>query len=59
MLHDGKASSAGLFENTGPSDARGVATGLAKGDAVAVTAQPRTNQTTPQGPILVQAALPA
>ena len=59
VLHDGTASSAGLLESTGPSDARGVATGLARGDAVAVTAQPRTNRTTPQGPILVQAAVPA
>ena len=59
VLRDGKANSAGLFENTGPSEARGVAMGLVKGDALAVTAQPRTNQTTPQGPILVQAALPA
>lgn len=59
VLRDGKATSAGLFEKTGPSDARRVVTGVGAGDAVAVTAQPRSNQTTPQGPILVQAALPA
>ena len=59
VLRDGKATSAGLFENTGPSDARRVVTGVEAGDSVAVTAQPRSNQITPQGPILVQAALPA
>ena len=49
--------SAGLFEQTGPGAARTVATGLAGADALAVTAQPRTSRTTPQGPILVEAAL--
>lgn len=49
--------SAGLFEPTGPAEAQTVATGLAGADALAVTAQPRTSRTTPQGPILVEAAL--
>lgn len=49
--------SAGLFNQTGPAEARTVATGLAGADALAVTAQPRTSRTAPQGPILVEAAL--
>lgn len=58
ILRDGRpAMSAGLFEQTGPADARSVAGGLADGDALAVTAQPRANRTTPQGPVLMQAAL--
>lgn len=59
VLRDGTATSAGLFEQTGPSDARRVVTGVSGSDALAVTAQPRSNQTTPEGPILVKSALPA
>jgi anti-sigma-K factor RskA len=58
VLRDGEPPrSAGLFQATGPSDAQRVATGLRGADALAVTAQPRTSRTTPEGPILVQAAL--
>ena len=32
-------------------------TGLAGADGLAVTAQPRSNRTVPEGPILVQSAL--
>lgn len=56
VIRDGQATSAGLFEQTGPAEARTVATGLAGADALAVTAQPRTSRTTPEGPILVEAA---
>ncbi len=56
VIRDGQATSAGLFEQTGPAEARTVATGLAGADALAVTAQPRTSRTTPKGPILVEAA---
>lgn len=59
VLRDGRATSAGLFEQTGPTDARRVVTGIAGADALAVTAQPRSNRTTPEGPILVRSALPA
>lgn len=59
VLRDGRARSAGLFEATGPARARRVVTGLAGADALAVTAQPRTNTTTPEGPILLNAPLPA
>ncbi len=58
VIRDGEARSAGLFEPTGPAAARTVATGLAGADALAVTAQPRTSRTTPEGAILAQAALP-
>jgi Anti-sigma-K factor rskA len=56
VIRDGQATSAGLFEQTGPAEARTVATGLAGADALAVTAQPRTSRTAPEGPILVEAA---
>lgn len=56
VIRDGQPTSAGLFEQTGPAEARTVATGLAGADALAVTAQPRTSRTTPEGPILVEAA---
>ena len=59
VLRDGRAISAGLFEQTGPAAARRVVTGVAGADALAVTAQPRSNRTTPEGPILVNAPLPA
>jgi hypothetical protein len=59
VLRDGAARSAGLFEPTGPSRAVRVADDLAGADALAVTAQPRTSLTTPEGPILVQAPLSA
>jgi hypothetical protein len=59
ILRDGRATSAGLFEQTGPTEGRRVATGVAGADGLAVTAQPRSNQTTPEGPILVKSALPA
>lgn len=58
VIRDGTPRSAGLFEATGPAGARTVATGLAGADALAVTAQPRTSRTTPEGPILARAALP-
>ena len=58
VLRDGSPPrSAGLFQSTGPSDAQRVASGLRGADARAVTAQRRTSRTTPEGPILVQAAL--
>ena len=57
VLRDGEAQSAGLFQPTGPAEAVRVAENLGGADALAVTAQPRTNLTTPQGPILVQANL--
>ena len=57
VIRDGRPISAGLFEQTGPAEARTVATGLAGADALAVTAQPRTSRTAPEGPILVEAAL--
>lgn len=49
--------SAGLFDQTGPAEARTVATGLAGADRLAVTAQPRASRAAPQGPILVEATL--
>ena len=57
VIRDGKARSAGLFEQTGPAEAQSVASGLAGADGLAVTAQPRTNRSTPEGPILVEASL--
>ena len=57
VLKDGRARSAGLFETTGPAEAQGVAVGLAGADGLAVTAQPRTSRTVPEGPILVQTSL--
>lgn len=57
VLRDGHARSAGLFEEIGPAEAQTVASGLAGADGLAVTAQPRTSRTTPQGPVLVEAAL--
>ena len=59
VLRDGRPTSAGLFEATGPTRARRVVTGLAGADALAVTAQPRTSTTVPEGPILLTATLPA
>ena len=41
----------------GPSGAVRVADNLAGADALAVTAQPRTSRTAPEGPILVTAPL--
>ena len=57
VLKDGRARSAGLFETTGPAEAQSVAVGLAGADGLAVTAQPRTSRTVPEGPILVQTSL--
>jgi hypothetical protein len=57
VLRDGVPESAGLFEQTGPSQAVRVAGGLDDADALAVTAQPRTSRMVPEGPILVQASL--
>ena len=57
VLKNGTARSAGLFEPTGPGQAQTVAVGLAGADGLAVTAQPRTSRTVPQGPILVQTSL--
>lgn len=57
VIRDGVPRSAGLFESTGPSEAQTVATGLEGADALAVTAQPRTSRTTPEPPILIEAAL--
>jgi hypothetical protein len=59
VLRDGRATSAGLFEQTAATEARRVVTGIAGADALAVTAQPRSNRTTPEGPILVSSPLPA
>jgi hypothetical protein len=57
VIRDGAARSAGLFEPVGPAAAVRVASGLTGADALAVTAQPRTNRVTPEGPILVEAPL--
>lgn len=58
VLRDGSPPrSAGLFEAIGPAEAQRIATGVAGADALAVTAQPRTSRTEPEGPILVQASL--
>jgi anti-sigma factor RsiW len=57
VLRDGRASSAGLFEPTGPAQAVRVAEDLADADALAVTAQPATSRIAPEGPILVEAPL--
>lgn len=57
VIRDGTARSAGLFETTGDGAAQGVASDLAGAQALAVTAQPRTNRTVPEPPILVQAPL--
>jgi anti-sigma-K factor RskA len=51
--------SAGLFSLTGPGQARTVASGLRGAQGLAVTAQPRSSRTAPEGPILVQAPLEA
>jgi hypothetical protein len=59
VLRDGMPSSAGLFESGGPAQAIRVVEDLAGADALAVTAQPRTSRLMPEGPILVQAPLPA
>jgi Anti-sigma-K factor rskA/Putative zinc-finger len=58
-IRDGMAQSAGLFEPAGPAQAVRVAEDLAGADALAVTAQPATSRMVPEGPILVQAPLPA
>ena len=57
VIKGGTPVSAGLFESTGPAAARTVATGLEGADALAVTAQPASSRTVPEGPILVQAPL--
>jgi len=57
VIRDGVPRSAGLFENTGPTEAQTVATGLEGTDTLAVTAQPRTSRTTPEPPILIQVSL--
>ena len=57
VIRDGHARSAGLFEQTGPAAAETLATGLSGADRLAVTAQPHTSRTTPQGPVLVEAVL--
>lgn len=57
VLRDGQAQSAGLFESTGPAQAVRVAENLEDADALAVTAQPSTHRTAPEGPILVNAPL--
>jgi anti-sigma-K factor RskA len=57
VLKNGTARSAGLFQPTGPAQAETVAVGLGGADGLAVTAQPRTSRTVPQGPILVQTSL--
>ena len=57
VLRDGMPRSAGLFEETGPAQAVRVAEGLGGADALAVTAQPRTSRTVPEGPILIEAPL--
>jgi hypothetical protein len=57
VLRDGKAQSAGLFEETGPAQAMLVAENLTGVDALAVTAQPSTSRSRPRPPILVRASL--
>ena len=57
VLRGGMPESAGLFQPTGPAQAVRVADNLAGADALAVTAQPRTSRTAPEGPILVTAPL--
>ena len=59
VLRDGTPQSAGLFEPAGPAQAVRVAEDLGGADALAVTAQPSTSRMVPEGPILVQAPLPA
>ncbi len=60
VLRDGAPPrSAGLFSPTGPGQARTVASGLRGAQGLAVTAQPRSSRTAPEGPILVQAPLDA
>ncbi len=59
VLRNGRATSAGLFEQTAATEARRVVTGIAGADALAVTAQPRSNRTSPEGPSLVSSPLPA
>ena len=57
VLRGGMPESAGLFQPTGPAQAVRVADNVAGADALAVTAQPRTSRTAPEGPILVTAPL--
>lgn len=57
VIRDNVPQSAGLFEQTGPTQAVQVAEGLSDADALAVTAQPSTSRMVPEGPILVQAPL--
>ena len=58
VIRDGTPVSAGLFEQqAGSTAARAVASGLNGAQAIAVTAQPRTHRTTPEGPILVNVPL--
>jgi anti-sigma factor RsiW len=57
VIEGGTPTSAGLLAPTGPAAARTVATGLADADALAVTAQPATSRSAPEGPILAQAPL--
>lgn len=57
VLRDGVPTSAGLFDETSPSRAVRVAEGLDGADSLAVTAQPSTSRTAPEGPILVNTPL--
>lgn len=58
VLRGSTATSAGLFEPSGPARAVRVASGLEGADALAVTAQPRADLSAPQGPILARVAMP-
>jgi hypothetical protein len=57
VIRDGAARSAGLFEPDVSGAAVRATSGLAGAQALAVTAQPRANRATPEGPILVEAPL--
>lgn len=58
VLADGQApKSVGLLLRTGPTDGRIIVTGLKHISAIALTAQPPTNRSTPEGPILMSSEL--
>lgn len=58
IIRGGTSVSAGLFEQqAGSPDARAVAAGITGADALAVTAQPATHRSAPEGPILVDVPL--
>lgn len=59
VVRGSTATSAGLFEPSGPARAVRVTSGLEGADALAVTAQPRRNLGAPEGPILARVAMPS